>query len=207
MNARLLPLLCGLLLAGCSILAPLPDASRFYTLTAVESGGAPDPLRGVVVGVGPVHLPAYLERSEIVTRVAPNQVEFSSVARWADPLTRSFVSILREDLARILAPDRVVAFPWFDATGVTYGIEITVDRFEATADGNVDFWAHWMLRAGATRAPLDGGDFRKSVPVPGRTTEAAVAEQSKLVAELAEMLATAVRHVATRDHVSGRDGR
>jgi uncharacterized lipoprotein YmbA len=53
-----------------------------------------------VLGVGPVRLPAYLDRREIVTRAGPARLEVASVDHWAAPLDVLFTSVLAEDAGR-----------------------------------------------------------------------------------------------------------
>ena len=76
---------------GCSVLAPQPDRSRFFNLAAMSaisgdrdaayapSAAAP----AVMYGLGPIELPAYLDRNELATRVSPTEVTYSTTERWA----------------------------------------------------------------------------------------------------------------------------
>ena len=61
--------------------------SRFYTL---DSTATPDagPLASYGVIVGPVSVPASVDRPEFVVQVAPNRVEVDEFNRWAAPLGR-----------------------------------------------------------------------------------------------------------------------
>ena len=135
MRRALLPL--GLLLASCTILGPQRDSSRFFTLTAVAEspdGAAPS---GIAVGLGPVRVPAYLDRPELATRVATSEVRFSPNERWAEPLSASLRRVLAQNLATILGTDEIVAFPWAVGTPVDWGVAIDLIRFERTTNGEV----------------------------------------------------------------------
>ena len=55
--------------------------------------------RALILGMGPVMLPDYLKRSELATRVEPDQVQFSDIDRWAEPLRNDFPRVLSEDLS------------------------------------------------------------------------------------------------------------
>src|SRR4029077_20509436 len=67
----------ALLLGACSLLAPR-DRSRFYVLTPLAvtdpTSSATPPGRRMALGLGPVNVPSYLDRPEIVTRVNPNEL-------------------------------------------------------------------------------------------------------------------------------------
>ena len=83
-------LVAELLLLGCGTLSAKPDPSRFFTLSALtqnEPNAAKQPsgMPGISLGVGPVTLPGYLVRQEIVVRVARNQLILSEHDRWAVP--------------------------------------------------------------------------------------------------------------------------
>ena len=61
--------------AGCAS----PD-SRFYTLSAAPAPGAAPSTLSVVVG--PVSVPAAVDRPQIVVTVGPNQVRLDEFNRW-----------------------------------------------------------------------------------------------------------------------------
>jgi len=74
--------------AGCSVLAPQPDHSKFYILTPVADGSvgsaltaAASPNSQITLGIGPVSFPDYLRRLPLVTRVEPNRIEISDEKR------------------------------------------------------------------------------------------------------------------------------
>lgn len=97
--------------ASCSILEPRPDPTRFFLLTAsIEHppapGGAPE-----TIGVGPITLPDYLNRLELVRRKAQNEIVPSPTERWAEPLTGLTARVLGEDLAQLTGA-QFVQYPW-----------------------------------------------------------------------------------------------
>ena len=67
--------------SGCGTTAP----SQFYTLdpTALSDGAAPV---SYPIMVGPVSVPAAVDRPEFVVQAAPNRVEVDEFNRWAAPL-------------------------------------------------------------------------------------------------------------------------
>ena len=66
----------GLLAAGCAQTPP----SNFSTLSSLRSddtqGSGADP-EGPTIALGPVKLPQYLDRPQIVTRSSPNRVHLA----------------------------------------------------------------------------------------------------------------------------------
>src|SRR5260370_4666931 len=94
-------------LGGCS---SSPTAS-FYTLssdTTLERTGSAIP---VSIVVGPVTVPELVDRPQMVTRVAANEVALNEFARWAEPLKSDIPRAVAGDLAQLLGADNVSVFP------------------------------------------------------------------------------------------------
>jgi uncharacterized lipoprotein YmbA len=130
------------LAAGCASSPP----SRFYRLTAVAPGAsapAPGALRAPV-RVAAVHLPATLDREEIVRTAPGNRLEIDGLDRWGAPLDEMAQRVLTEDLIERLPPGSVV----LPASPVPIGTgQIVVDllAFQSTASGRVELQGSWSL--------------------------------------------------------------
>ena len=90
-------------LGGCAGMSP---PSNFYVLSTLPESAAGTQSDGdeskIEIGVGPVKLPEYLDRSQIITRISPNALKVAAFDRWAEPLKSSFPRILMENLATLL---------------------------------------------------------------------------------------------------------
>ena len=116
-----------LLTLGCSPLAPKPDYARFFVLTPITDTAGTIPSGAtsrLVIGVGPIDLPGYLQRLEVVTRGSANRLDVSPVDRWGEPLDKNFARILEENLSRLLGTDHIEQYPWSRKTAVDYQIAI-----------------------------------------------------------------------------------
>ena len=143
------------IVAGCSVLSPQPDRSEFFILSPVSDsariGAKPASTSAdsqLTIGVGPVDFPDYLRRLPVVTRVAPNRIDLSDEQRWAEALDKNFVRVLSENLAVLLDTQRIEKYPWSLRTKVDYQVEIDVQRFETTSDGQTQLIASWIIRNG-----------------------------------------------------------
>src|SRR5579864_8567616 len=141
--------------AGCSILSPQPDRTKFFVLTAVSDAGATgtasaaaNGTSNLVIGIGPIGFPDYLRRPEVITRTSPTTVELSDVDRWAEPLDSAFARVLSEDLSRLLGTQRIVAYPWYQSNRVDYQVECNVIHFETDSSGGSHLHAQWTIRDG-----------------------------------------------------------
>lgn len=141
---RRLVVLIGLVaLAACAETQP----TRFYTLSPVvpdaQAAGAAQ--EDLVVGVGPVTLPAYLERSQIVTRAGANRVTLAEFDSWIEPLEAMVPRVLAENLARRLGTDDVLVLPTRRTMALDYRVEIEVLRFDADPGGDAVLDARWRV--------------------------------------------------------------
>lgn len=178
-----------LLLSGCNVLEPREDATRTFILSATPGAATPSPSTEVplVVSVGPVRLPDYLLRPEIVRRAGENQLDPSAVDRWAEPIDRAFLRILCLDLAARMPRSRVVAFPPL-ASGDAVQVELDVAGFEGTPAGEVRLDARWSLRDVRTGNHIVRGSDLARAASNGETP-AVVAAMSGLIGELADEIA------------------
>ena len=141
--------LVALMALGC---APATLPTRFYVLTAVPpAGGAPAAARDVTVGVGPVALPGYLDRPQIVSRTGGDEIDLAEFDQWGEPLRSAVPRVLADNLAARIPTERVVLFPWRGVRTVQYQVPVEILRFEGKPGGEVVLRARWRLLDGSGR--------------------------------------------------------
>jgi len=175
---------------GCGKSAP----SRFYTLGSTAKGTATAAGAEYSVMVGPVSVPASVDRSEFVVQVAPNRVEIDEFNRWAAPLGQSIARTVAGDLTVLLGTPDVAVAPFANFDPV-YRVTIDVQRFDSVPNDSVLIEAVWAVRqtkGGAThsgrtvaRETVGGGDF-----------DAIAAAHSRALAKLSSDIATAMQAAA-----------
>lgn len=135
-----------LLLPGC---ASRSEPSVFYSLSPEifqQTGKIPDGIsRDLIIGLGPIELPDYLNRPQITTRSKPSILNFSEFHRWAEPLNDNFAHTLSEDLCNALSTDNVFIYPWPPQVDVKCQIILSVSRFEGILGDKVDLVARWLV--------------------------------------------------------------
>jgi uncharacterized lipoprotein YmbA len=192
-----LPMVAVLLLAG-ACLEPRPITLRYYTLSS-EPPVAPvarEPM--AALGLGPVTLPPYLDRSELVTRVSPERVTFSSDDRWAAPLSAQFSRALADELRARVPAREVVSWPWPRDLAPPLAVAVQVQKFEAGVDGAAVLEARWTVTPGAGGAPLAAGETRvREVPAT-RDAAGSVGALGRAVGALARDVAGAVSALPRR---------
>lgn len=179
--------------AGC--LGPRADTSAFFLLSPVPPPAAESPVP-VRIGLGPITIPGYLDRLQMVERLSDNELAVSEVDRWAEPLGGNIGRTLEANLAALLPGSAYVAFPWYASEAPDLAVSVTFRRFEADASGAVALEATWRLTRDG--ADVDGGAalFEDQANAPGRA--ATVEAQSRVLAELSAEIAAAVRRAGGR---------
>ncbi len=184
-------LLLILLVSGCATTSRPVD---FYTLSPAAVSGAPESLpancRDVVIGIGPVLWPHYLDRPQIVTRLSPNRISFDEFHRWAGPLEEDFERVLIDDLSKLLQTDYVIKSPGKLFYKPRYQVQIHIDQFDGQPGDAVTLKAAWSVvdPNSGKEAALRESTLR--VPTTGEGYEAMVVAASAAVAELSHQIAT-----------------
>jgi uncharacterized lipoprotein YmbA len=185
----------ALALVACSFLKPRADPTQYFVLTseARPAAAAPAAAAAVVLGLDQVQLPEYLQRRELVTRAASNQLTIAEFQQWGEPLKDGFTRTLRQDLENELGAGHVVAPPFDPARRPPLTVDVEVRRFERVAGRGALLEASWTLRDGKSGTTLALHDARAERPIAGDDPRATVAALSATVAALAGEIAAAAR--------------
>jgi uncharacterized lipoprotein YmbA len=144
--------------------------ARFYTLAPLQvRDGAVSPATDATLAIGPVEIPDYVDRQQIVTRTGANELVVSEFDRWGSSLDDQFTGSLVATLADRLAPQQVAVVPWRSVIlsgGATYRVAVSVSRFDGIPGQSVVLQGRWELLA-------QSGGKEKSLGI----REASVTEQ------------------------------
>lgn len=176
----------AVLAAACSGTPP----SRFYQLSAAAS--PPAPASTVSVAVGPVAVPAAIDRPQLVVTVAPNQVRLDEFNRWAAPVQNDIARVVAENLVAMLGTPQVVVSAQTLAVVPDYRAAIDVQRFESAPGQAATLDAVWTVARSKDGRSRTGRTTVRE-PVPGTTYDALVAAHSRAVAQLSRDIAGAVQ--------------
>jgi uncharacterized lipoprotein YmbA len=109
---------------------------------------------GVSVGIGPIVVPAYLDRTQIATTGNDHQLHMNEFHRWAEPLKDSFGRVLAENLSILLKTPNVYIYPLRRNIPIDYQVEMTISHFFADDDGSASLVAYWSLLGDNGRTAL-----------------------------------------------------
>lgn len=176
--------------AGCRLPGGKSAPTRYWVLDSIE--GEPQPLEGgLAVGVGPVELPAYLSRNEVVTRSGPNQLVVSSLDLWGQPLDANFADVLGRNLELLVPGVGTVTFPWKGPNQPQVRVAVIVKRFEVADEKSARLEATWSVTGAGGRA-LGTGSWVGDEPVQGQDQAAQIAAMSRALAALSREIAKPV---------------
>jgi uncharacterized lipoprotein YmbA len=174
-----------ILAAGCA-----STPSRFYTLSAAPSPAATSSALSVVVG--PVSVPAVVDRPEIVVTTGPNQVRVEEFNRWAAPLQDNLSRVIAENLVALLGTPNVTLSPQTLSADAGYRAVIEVQRFDSVPGEAAVLDAVWTVRRMSDGKSKTGrADMREAVQE--NSYDALAAAHSRAVARLSQDIADAVQ--------------
>ena len=185
----------SLMLSGC--IRSMPP--KFYLLHPMQEAAAgKQSAQSLSIGVGPVHMPEYLDRPQIVTRVSPGEVRLAEFERWAEPLKGNFSRVLGENLSQLLATDRIAIFPWTGTPHIDYRVIVEVTRFDGAPGTAVQLDSRWSLIQEKDQKTLTEKKSAITIPADGQDFNGLVAAQSNAVANLSREIAAAIKAAALR---------
>ena len=175
-----------------------PHAHRGHCVARIgDPHTSGDDLR---IGLGPIKLPPYLDRPEIVTRAAANRLELSKEDRWGESVQNGFSSVLARDLAAQTGTEHVILFPWYNTIHIDLQVQIDVYRFETDGQGNAQLSAKWTILDSTGQNILYSVESNLTQPSkPGDTTDA-VAALSRDVGDLSGQIANMLQQVRSQQH-------
>ncbi len=180
-------LIVGLsLVSGCS-----SPTTRFYVLAALP---APQPAgagQEIAVGVGPVELPDYLDRPQIVTRSGQNELNLAEFDRWGEPIKDNATEVLAENLAVLLPSKKISVYPWKRSTSVDYQVVVKVIRFDRAEGGETVLRTRWNILNGEG-TELYSRESRYVENPSGKDYAATVAAMDRALAQFSREVANVV---------------
>ncbi|MCR9093874.1 MAG: PqiC family protein [bacterium] len=178
----------ALAMTACLGRSPSPE---HYMLGTQASGPAGDAAPEIALLVGPVRLPAYLDRPQFARLEGQGEIELDEFARWLGGFEDNFLRALSLDLARRTGSIRIAASPSKAPFPFDARIRLHVDDF--VVEGNVlRARIRWAVIPTAKGAAPVVDVMEAEFPVAGGGNRAIVAAHDAAVAALAERIVAAL---------------
>ena len=190
---------CIFIFEGCSLSRQAPP-TRLYVLTTLpqsERAAQTALTETAAIGVGPVTLPQYTNRPQIVTGNTNPELGRASFEQWAEPLENNFTRVLADNLSLLLATDQVVVFPWQGPTPIAYQVLVEVTQFLGEPGGQVLLEARWSVVGKEGKEVLVRKKSSFAEPVGGQDYQALATALSRTVAHLSRDIAATLTAIAS----------
>lgn len=160
--------LTALVLIGCSTTS---TPTRYFQLEPVAQQFEASSPNSRLLAIGPLHLPDYLDRPQLVTRSGSVELSIDDFQRWAEPLESALPRVIaanlgamRDDLAAL--DHRHDSFLRFD-----YRLLGDIRQFDVDESGQVVLVVRWWLQdaQGKTLIPSTAGRYQVAAQDPGST--------------------------------------
>jgi uncharacterized lipoprotein YmbA len=182
-------LLC-LALAGC---LGTSRTIEYYTLTPLQRPvGLAEGSTGTVVAILPVSIPTAIDRPQIVTRTAENQIALAEYNRWGGSLKEDIGRALVQNLNTLMAGRPVSVLPETLATQPRYYIAVSINRLDGRLGESSWLNAGWTLRDQQAKQTLAIKSFVAEEKVHGLGYADLIEAQSRLIEALSREIAAEI---------------
>lgn len=178
-----------LLLSGC--IGGRSNAPDYHLLTARAApvpAAAPAPTqRAVSVGVGPIHIAQFLNRTQIVTHGGGVTLQLNDSQRWGEPLEQGIQRVLLQNIAAQTGAE-TRNFPWRQNVTPDYAVRIDIIDLDKLSDGSALLEVSWVLEDVKNARVIT--TRQEQLRTPAGSANSVVAEAySDLLAQLAQRIA------------------
>ena len=102
---------------------------------------------GPMIGLGPIRLPEYLDRFQMVVAVSENKYKLIDGHRWAEKLDQNISLALFKTLPAQLDTDRMIRYPWPQRPGVDFQIKIDILELNIDEKGQSQLIVQWSIKS------------------------------------------------------------
>ena len=130
----------------CLMFACQHSPKKNYFYLTPQSNAASETKQEItqLIGIGPVEIAEYLERSQIIDNQTDNTLNLSENAYWAEPLDKSITRVIALNLTQLNSSRSFVSFPWRSDSKPRYSLRLRVDNLLRT-DGKASINTTWEL--------------------------------------------------------------
>ena len=184
-------LLCvSALLSACA-----STPTNFYTLESQSRPPAVTTIasaKKLLIGIGPLTLPALLDRKGIVTRAENNSVQIAEFDQWAAPLQNNVIAVLSKNVATLQQNAIVRAYPWSVYGNVDYRVIIDMSRFDTQLGKSANLEASWAIMEEKNHTIVSNGQTKLEQRLSETSYNSAAQALSKLLSEFSQQLSLAL---------------
>ena len=188
------------IMSGCS-----SKPTRYYSLSAMSESKtplSPTIAQNVSLGIGPIEIPDYANRPQIVTRNGNHELVFEEFHQRAEPLDKNISRVLTNNLAALIGTQNITSYPMARFEPTDYRVSIDITKFETAKGGTTTLEARWKILSSEDKKRI----IRKNSSIvkinDGDDYEAIIAAESEALAALSEEIRDAIFSLMNDDGVA-----
>lgn len=178
----------ALALVAAFLLGACGSKQEYYRLSAAPAATSGGDNRAISLGVGPINLPSYIDRSELVFQSGPNEFQIPPNVSWAGSLQENIAAVLARDLQEELSAREVLTYPWPSGRAPARRVALDIRQFHGISGSDAILDVDWRIQDSSGGTITHGsGNFREAIQGDGYA--AVVAAESRLLAQCAQAIA------------------
>jgi len=149
-------ILFSFVLSGCLSISNSP-VPRFYALKAIDSTGESKKFEiteKLIIGIGPIGIPEYQNRPQMVTQDKDGMLKFAQFERWGESLDSGVGRVILENLTAMLPKAEFQIFPCDFAIPLDYQVLVNIVQLESQLDKGLSLVAQWTIIDPKTKTML-----------------------------------------------------
>ncbi len=135
-------ILC-IFVSSCSI-SGTTRPSQFYVLDATATPSS-SPAKNLHLGIGPILIPGYIDRPQIVTKTESAELVYTEYKRWAEPMDEMFTRTLTQNITISTDSNSIISHPWSANANLDNELTAKIIKFENNNHGDALLIVQWQL--------------------------------------------------------------
>ncbi|MDO9212989.1 MAG: PqiC family protein [Methylococcales bacterium] len=192
---------CIALVLGSLLTACATPPTQFYQLEATS----PPPVtstttaKKMLIGIGPLSLPALVDRKQIVTRGANNAIQLAEFHQWATPLQDNVLNVLSKNIAAQHSNAIVRSYPWSVYGEMNYRVIIDISRFDSQLGKSANLEASWAIMSEKNHTIISNGQTNIEQHMNDASYNSAVSALNKLLDTFSQQISLALHQIPQKE--------
>jgi len=185
------------LAVGCFGGGPRPD---YFTLSAAAGTGPIEPLARrpeLALAIGPIELPRYLDRQEMVTRDGAHRLVLWNAHRWGGSLRTDILRTMASDLGALLGTSRLAVYPVEARFPVDFRVLLEVVELDSVPGASVTLRARFTVASGTDGRAIVVEEVSFEEPVASAAWEDLVFAQRSALGRVNREIAARIASLPT----------
>ena len=159
---------------------------------------------GPVLLMGPIEIPEYLNRPQIITTPNKTVVNFAEFDHWAEPLNHNITRVIIENISMLLNTNKIFVFPKKSKLPIQYKIDIEIVKLDGNLGESSHLNALWSITDGKTKKIITMDRTHIKETLNSSDYVSYVSAQSKLLEILCIEITEEINRITKTNHGEGK---